>query len=271
MQYVILRDDDTNALTPVECLERLYRPFLDRGLPVNLATIPSVRTDAVRADGERERFLFGGDSGSPRVIPIGANGSLVRYLHENPGYRIVQHGHQHTLNEFGSDDASDIRARLEDGAALLAAAGFAKSRTFVAPYDKFSRTSLREIARRFRVFSTGWFELRRLPRSWWPSYALKKMRHRPHWRVGHTLLLSHPGCLLSYQKPREKMLQRIKGNVRYQQLTVLVTHWWEYYRDGVPDEGFIRVLHETAEWLADESNIQVISFDDLTNGSTKLA
>ena len=37
MRYVILRDDDTNALTPIECLETLYRPFLDRGLPVNLA------------------------------------------------------------------------------------------------------------------------------------------------------------------------------------------------------------------------------------------
>ena len=35
MRYVILRDDDTNALTPVDCLERLYRPFLNRGLPVN--------------------------------------------------------------------------------------------------------------------------------------------------------------------------------------------------------------------------------------------
>jgi hypothetical protein len=47
MRYVILRDDDTNALTPVECLERLYRPFLNLGLPVNLATIPKVRTDVI--------------------------------------------------------------------------------------------------------------------------------------------------------------------------------------------------------------------------------
>ena len=42
MRYVILRDDDTNTFTPVECLERLYRPFLDLGLPVNLAVIPNV-------------------------------------------------------------------------------------------------------------------------------------------------------------------------------------------------------------------------------------
>ena len=32
MKYVIIRDDDTCALTPIECLETLYRPFLDRSL-----------------------------------------------------------------------------------------------------------------------------------------------------------------------------------------------------------------------------------------------
>ena len=36
MRHVILRDDDTNALTPPECLEKLYRPFLDRGLPMSV-------------------------------------------------------------------------------------------------------------------------------------------------------------------------------------------------------------------------------------------
>ena len=57
MRYVIIRDDDTNALTPVDCLEQLYRPFLDRGFPVNLATIPNVRTDVKIPSGEFEGFL----------------------------------------------------------------------------------------------------------------------------------------------------------------------------------------------------------------------
>jgi len=51
MRYVILRDDDTNALTPIECLETLYRPFLARGLPVNLATIPEVRVSIKASSG----------------------------------------------------------------------------------------------------------------------------------------------------------------------------------------------------------------------------
>src|SRR5213594_227406 len=75
-----------------------------------------------------------------------------------------------------------------------------------APYDKLSRASLEEVARRFRVISTGWYELRRLPVGWWPRYALKKARHTPHWRIGSTLLLSHPGCLLSYHRSYCAML-----------------------------------------------------------------
>ena len=58
MRYVIIRDDDTNALTPIECLERLYRPFLDCGLPVNLAVIPDVSTEAKMSDGRPEGFLL---------------------------------------------------------------------------------------------------------------------------------------------------------------------------------------------------------------------
>src|SRR5947199_5512544 len=102
MRYVILRDDDTNALTPVECLERLYRPFLDRGLPVNLATIPCVRTDACDASGGREGFLFAQQRPAAEVatsLPIGENEKLVRYLRDTPGYHIVQHGYDHSLDE----------------------------------------------------------------------------------------------------------------------------------------------------------------------------
>src|ERR1041385_8037951 len=133
MRYVILRDDDTNALTPVECLERLYRPFRERGLPVNLATIPDVSTDARTPEGKLEGFLSvdnGHGSGvfenienrtsnienprgemraqrtldvgcsmldvgcSSRTVSITENATLVQYLREN-GYGILQHGCHH--------------------------------------------------------------------------------------------------------------------------------------------------------------------------------
>lgn len=263
MRHVILRDDDTNAFTPAECLEKLYRPFLERGLPVHLAVIPDVRLDAVRPDGLPEKFLFARNGTAELTMPVGDNQKLANYLLANPGFRIAQHGYDHSLFEFGSASADDITDRLEQGTRLLMDAGFPRPQTFVAPYDKFSAISLRETVKRFRVISTGWLELRRIPRRWWPGYALRKLARQPHWRIGETFLLTHPGCLLSCQRPRATILEEVKKSVASRQLTVLVTHWWEYFPDGKPDETFIQVLHETANWLAKEPDVKVVSFDDV--------
>jgi hypothetical protein len=126
------------------------------------------------------------------------------------------------------------------------------------------------VAARFQVLSTGWFELGRIPRSWWPQYLIKKVRKRPHWRVGDTILLTHPGCLLSYQRPYGEMLKNIRQTVASQELTVLVTHWWEYFRDGREDEAFIAQLHATADFLGGSPDIKVIAFDDLATGRVVL-
>src|SRR5438874_5829664 len=154
MRYVIVRDDDTNAFTPVECLERLYRPFLDRGLPVNLATIPDVATGTKLPDGRPEGFLSYKNGTTQPSAPIGTNQNLVRYLRDNAGYKIVQHGLHHDYLEFDCPPRTDIVKRLERGRQLLLEAGFEAPETFVAPYDKLSRASLAGVARQFRVLST---------------------------------------------------------------------------------------------------------------------
>jgi hypothetical protein len=298
MHYVIIRDDDTNALTPIECLERLYRPFLNAGLPVNLAVIPDVTLDATMADGRPEGFLrFYGESSQAsdsaheasgqqaavltqapaiprhrieRTRPLTDNPRLVRYLRDNSGYHVIQHGCHHDYLEFDRSSRAELAARLDHGAKVLRAAGFGKPQTFVAPYDKISRQALVEISRRFNVLSTGWFELRRLPCSWWPRYLMKKMRRAPHWRVGHTTLLSHPGCLLSCHRTYSTMMGGIFHYLQTQRLTVLVTHWWEYFRDNEPDEEFIGFLHETASYLASHPKLKVISFEDLVSNKIQL-
>jgi hypothetical protein len=265
MHYVILRDDDTNALTPVSCLERLYRPFLARGLPVNLATIPEVREDIRLPDGRREGFLPAKSNPAVETVPLAQNRELVEYLHHNQGYRIVQHGCYHDPHEFDRTDRGEVIRRIELGTQRLAEAGFTGVRSFVAPHDKISRVAYQELARRFGVISTGWFEWGRLPLAWRPRYLWKKISGAPHWRVGRTRLLSHPGCLLSYTRPTDQMLVSIQQAIGRGELTVLVTHWWEYFRDGRPDEPFIRALHRTADYLASRPDIKVISFDELAD------
>jgi hypothetical protein len=274
MRYVILRDDDTNALTPIECLERLYRPFLEHGLPVNLATIPNVNTAAEYEPGQPELFLLARNGVTPSHLPLASNQKLVDYLLSNPGYRVIQHGcrHEsvHNAREFNHHDRDDIVQRLEEGARCLTEAGFPKPRTFVAPYDQFSRTGFEEVSKRYRVISAGWYELGRLPVSWWPQYAWKKTSGASHWRVGQTTFLSHPGCHLSYHKAYERVLDSIKASIDSQKLTVLVTHWWEYFRYQQADERLIAILHETAHYLAHRPDVQVLSFDDLAEERIEL-
>jgi predicted deacetylase len=263
MRYVILRDDDTNALTPVKCLERLYRPFLERGLPVNLAAIPNVSTTVTFPDGRPEGYLLAMRDPTQPSLPIGSNRELVTYLLENAGFHIVQHGFQHDYFEFDRDDLAEVESRLEWGTRLLLLAGFPRPRAFVAPYDKFSRTSLAAVAKHFSVISAGWYEMGRLPIAWWPEYLLKKLTGASHWRVGQRILLSHPGCLLSTHRSRENMFSEVRRAVQSQQLTVLVTHWWEYFPNLEPDDVFIEKLHRTAAYLADDPDIKVIAFSDL--------
>ena len=267
MRYIILRDDDTNALTPVECLETLYRPFLSRGLPVNLATIPEVRLDARTPHGHREKFLPSQPNPAVETVPLAENRDLADYLHANQGYHIVQHGCHHDVFEFDRTDRTEIVRRLDRGRQRLREAGFNHVSAFVAPHDKISRVAYEEISLRFRVISTGWFEWHRLPWSWRAHYLFKKLTGRPHWHVGRTQLLSHPGCLLSYQKPYHTMLDSIKRAITRQKVTVLVTHWWEYFREGRPDDAFIKVLHQTAEYLATAPEITVIPFSALARPS----
>lgn len=274
MRYVILRDDDTNALTPVECLERLYRPFLDRGLPINLATIPNVRTDVTYGDGVPEGFLVAKNGELERFRPIGSNRELVEYLQANSCFHIIQHGCRHEFVngdcEFEQHDTLELARRLEEGAAWLRCAGFASPETFIAPYDRFTPASFREVARRFRVISTGWFEWRRLPVSWWPQFFSKKLFRRAHWKAGGTILLSHPGCHLSYHRDRQTMLEKIKSSIDQRRLTVVVTHWWEFFRGNQPDDAFIRVLHGMADYLATARDVKVVTFRDVAEGKAPI-
>ncbi|MCX6956466.1 MAG: DUF2334 domain-containing protein [Verrucomicrobia bacterium] len=270
MHTVIIRDDDTCAFTPRACLERLYRPLLDRGLPVCLAVIPEVRTEVRTPDGRREGFLTSGRGPAGEFAPMAGNRDLADYLRAEPGFHIVQHGCHHDYLEFGSDDRRELARRLDRGAAGLREAGLGSPVAFVAPYDRMSRGALLEVAARFKVISTGWFESGRVPRRWWPAYAMKKLQGRAHWHAGGGALMSHPGCLLSFHHPPAAMLTAVQRAVDGRAVTVLVTHWWEYFRHGVPDEPFIGVLHEVGEWLASRRDIRVVSFRDVANGTVRL-
>ena len=66
------------------------------------------------------------------------------------------------------------------------------------------------------------------------------------------------------------MFAAVCRDIESRALTVVVTHWWEYFREGVPDERFIAVLHEVAAWLASRRDIRVVSFREIASGNVAL-
>jgi Uncharacterized protein conserved in bacteria (DUF2334) len=271
MHYVIIRDDDTCAFTPPEYLERLYRPFLDRHMPVNLAVIPEVRTDVRTPDGRLEGFIAAGRGPSGPVAALTQAPELLKYLNSEPGYHVAQHGCHHDLFEFGTSDRTEIARRLDRGSRMLQEAGIPRPAAFVAPYDRISGAAFVEIAARHRVISTGWFEAKKVPLYWYPSYLVKKLKGEPHWRPNGTYLLSHPGCLFSYQRDTSAMMAAVEKAVLGSKLTVLVQHWWEFFRGGVADEELIGVLHQLAGWLSSRDDVRVVSFEDVASGAVPIS
>ncbi|MCA9582013.1 MAG: DUF2334 domain-containing protein [Myxococcales bacterium] len=268
MKYVILRDDDCNATTPPSLLETLYRPFLDRGMPVHLAAIPEVRTDIIAPHGEVEGFVLGDARGKAETHPIGENQALLDYLRKEPGYRVLQHGLRHEFVdghcEFDRHDAHDLSFRLDRGLALFAEAGLPRASTFVAPQDRLSRAAVREITSRFPILSTGWMNRDRLPHRWWGPYLYEqKVRHRSAFRLGPTAYFTHPGCILSYHRDPSTILPAIQAEVERRDVMVIVSHHWEYFAHGKENRPLMDALWETGDWLAGRKDIQVTHFDEV--------
>ena len=96
------------------------------------------------------------------------------------------------------------------------------------------------------------------------------MLRRNHWRARNTILLSHPRCYLSFRRPYGTMLEEMKESIASRRLTVLVAHWWEFFREGHPDEAFIGILHALAEYLHQPNSIRVVGFREVAEGRVPL-
>lgn len=266
MKFVILRDDDANATTPPEWISACVGPFVDKGLPVQLAVIPEVDTQIRIVDGSLEGFLTGSMAGTPGVAPISMNTKLVDYIRNQPLLGVVQHGLTHRILdgrfEFDEPDSTKVARWLDRGTRCLLDASFPKPKTFVAPQDTLSRPAFREVVRRFRHYSTGWFQRSRLPIEVWPQWLCSRLSGAPDvWKVGGLTLFSHPGCLLSCNRPVDGMASVIIDRIRAHVCTVVVLHHWEYWRNGVADRVRLDVLGELAEFLEKSREVEVVTFD----------
>lgn len=229
-RYVVIRDDDLHAYTPIECLETLYRPFLDRLQVVNLSAIPCVDTTVKLKNGLCEEYLIFNPEKTLPLAPISANPTLVDYVLQNSGYQITQHGYTHLTHEFLSRDRRDLAGRLDRGLAELSKAGFKDVCTFIAPQERLSTEALKEVSKRFALISSHWYEWRQLPVAWLPWYVVKQWNNIAHWHAGKTnrtkispvstLIIPsfHPfsGFLIGQDVAKTRMMKLDFGNLGFE-------------------------------------------------------
>ena len=119
-------------MDPCDHCEEVMQPFLDRSLPVNLATIPNVRSDVYYPlgplMGQPEGFLVAAKGVKPGTYPIGSNEKLIEYLRTNPGYKIVHHAYHHEFvngrPEFDNPDGEDVHEKKAAAQEALACEWF---------------------------------------------------------------------------------------------------------------------------------------------------
>jgi hypothetical protein len=264
-RYVVIRDDDLHAYTPIECLETLYRPFLDRLQVVNLSAIPCVDTTVKLKNGLCEEYLIFNPEKTLPLAPISANPTLVDYVLQNSGYQITQHGYTHLTHEFLSRNRRDLAGRLDRGLAELSKAGFKDVCTFIAPQERLSTEALKEVSKRFALISSHWYEWRQLPVAWLPWYVVKRWNNLAHWRAGKTLLVTHQRTLFARNVDYRAALPELKQRLSTHQVVVLPTHWWEFYeRDTLrPNRPMIEAYHAVSAYLAERPDVKVIRFNAL--------
>ena len=103
---VLLRDDDTSALTPPAYLETIYRPLWEMGFPVSLGVVPELM-------GSKNLNIPPNERGSGKIYPLTKDSPVFPLLKKGQVeglIEVLQHGRYHTTNlellypEFGSRD-----------------------------------------------------------------------------------------------------------------------------------------------------------------------
>lgn len=162
MQYICLRDDDTNFFTSIDELKAGYGKYWGN-LPVTLAAIPFVHGSERKImdyDLEKDKFdlLRKWQEGASskelseyhKVHPLGENDELVtelEHLIKAQKIEIAQHGVFHRYNERGGELYDDEMAyiAIRDGKEYLEKVFGTNIKTFIPPSNTIDIGCLRYV------------------------------------------------------------------------------------------------------------------------------
>jgi hypothetical protein len=119
MVDIVIRDDDVSYFTKPQCLEHIYRPLLELGLPINLAVIPMIHA---QSNEPVEPIKYN----KKYPMLVGENKDLVEFVKQH-NFEVLQHGLMHEkfqrhsmfIPEFCINSTVELQRRAELGIKIL--------------------------------------------------------------------------------------------------------------------------------------------------------
>ncbi len=253
MKYILIRDDDVNFFTCRDMLEEVYGFIFENDIPINFSVIPAVNSAAKTEScnfgaGSPEPFLPRDVAGEDKQFPITGNPGLLHFLNSIRKKEFLLHGFEHAGKsgryEFESEDRNVIEDKLIKGMDIFEKAFGVIPETFVAPQDKYSRTAFAQIKSRFKTLSLGWVDSGRIPFALYCRYLQMKLMHRNYICDGKFLITEHPGCMFSRFKDVNETSRKLDDYIAGHEITVIVTHHWEFFDNGVLNRELINAFRQ---------------------------
>jgi hypothetical protein len=239
MTLVLIRDDDANATTDPDRLQRAYDPLLDRGIRINFSVVPAVRLDTLAPDGQRERFISEDWKPSENEVELGADTALSVWLRrQQPLVDVFVHGLSHgrvrEQTEFGALSFEEAAERIRRAIQIMTQALNRTPIGFVPPWDTLSAGALRAVLASFDLASMGWIDRRRLPVSAWPAHVLERISRQEAFRIGRAWLLRHRGGRITPTLAPDRVEHAVRYLEQGADIAVINLHHWMFWNGEQP-------------------------------------
>jgi peptidoglycan/xylan/chitin deacetylase (PgdA/CDA1 family) len=239
MTVFLIRDDDPNATTDPEQLERTYAPLLDAGLRIAFSVIPRIALDTRDPEGARERFIHPAWRDAPDEVLLTPGAPLSAWLRAHEGeVDVMMHGLSHRRirggTELGALTREEADARFVQGRDILCTALGRAPLGVVAPWDAYSRGSLLAATDRFSLVSTGYVDRARLPPEAWPSHVLERISRRETLRVNGAWVVRHRGGRFDGRTRPEDVPRLLAELAKDAEVAVIVLHHWMFWGGPTP-------------------------------------
>ena len=272
MKYILIRDDDVNYFTKIEDLNSVYGFIFERNIPINFAVIPNVDASAKTIStnypkNSYEPFIPEEFQGKENQFPIDENHKLVEFLKSLKKAEFLLHGFTHKGSEksfeFELENESAIEEKLNKGSKIFELAFEKIPETFVAPQDKYSVKAFLTLQKSFNVFSIGWIDKTRIPKSLILKYYLMKLRNKNYIFKDNFLVIQHPGCQFSRFKDINKSSLTLDKYLNSHKITIIVVHNWEFFNGKNLNQELYTAFKDRILSLWGNENFKFINFSEL--------